>query len=128
MSNLTYLNDASVLHNLKQRYYAKLIYVRLFHPRRDSPLLFFVASYLHFLFFFFFLVSSFLPSFAFRKWKHLLLEHRKRWIKHLDVPPRFSSELFLFFIFFLENFTPNYDSDETACQKLKTSVTGISTD
>jgi hypothetical protein len=29
MSNLTYLNDASVLHNLKQRYYAKLIYVRL---------------------------------------------------------------------------------------------------
>lgn len=27
MSNLTYLNDASVLHNLKQRYYAKLIYV-----------------------------------------------------------------------------------------------------
>lgn len=27
MSNLTYLNDASVLHNLKQRYYAQLIYV-----------------------------------------------------------------------------------------------------
>lgn len=27
MSNLTYLNDASVLHNLKQRYYTKLIYV-----------------------------------------------------------------------------------------------------
>ncbi|XP_034947000.1 myosin heavy chain, muscle isoform X6 [Chelonus insularis] len=26
MSNLTYLNDASVLHNLKQRYYHKLIY------------------------------------------------------------------------------------------------------
>ncbi|XP_072746206.1 myosin heavy chain, muscle isoform X37 [Anoplolepis gracilipes] len=26
MSNLTYLNDASVLHNLKQRYYAQLIY------------------------------------------------------------------------------------------------------
>jgi myosin heavy chain 6/7 len=26
MSNLTFLNDASVLHNLKQRYYAKLIY------------------------------------------------------------------------------------------------------
>ncbi|XP_076373054.1 myosin heavy chain, muscle-like isoform X2 [Tachypleus tridentatus] len=26
MSNLTYLNDASVLYNLKQRYYAKLIY------------------------------------------------------------------------------------------------------
>ena len=27
MSNLTYLNDASVLHNLKQRYFIKLIYV-----------------------------------------------------------------------------------------------------
>lgn len=27
MSNLTYLNDASVLHNLRQRYLAKLIYV-----------------------------------------------------------------------------------------------------
>ncbi|GFU70172.1 myosin heavy chain, muscle [Trichonephila clavipes] len=26
MSNLTYLNDASVLHNLRQRYYAQLIY------------------------------------------------------------------------------------------------------
>lgn len=28
MSNLTYLNDASVLHNLRQRYLNKLIYVR----------------------------------------------------------------------------------------------------
>lgn len=27
MSNLTYLNDASVLHNLRQRFYNKLIYV-----------------------------------------------------------------------------------------------------
>lgn len=27
MADLTYLNDASVLHNLKQRYNAKLIYV-----------------------------------------------------------------------------------------------------
>lgn len=27
MSNLTYLNDASVLYNLKERYYAELIYV-----------------------------------------------------------------------------------------------------
>lgn len=27
MADLTYLNDAAVLHNLKQRYYAKLIYV-----------------------------------------------------------------------------------------------------
>lgn len=30
MSSLTYLNDASVLHNLKQRYYIKLIYVSRF--------------------------------------------------------------------------------------------------
>lgn len=29
MSNLTYLNDASVLHNLRQRYYHKLIYVSI---------------------------------------------------------------------------------------------------
>ena len=29
MSNLTYLNEASVLHNLKARYYANLIYVSL---------------------------------------------------------------------------------------------------
>lgn len=36
MSNLTYLNDASVLHNLKQRYYAKLIYVSL-HVSRTVP-------------------------------------------------------------------------------------------
>lgn len=27
MSSLTYLNDASVLHNLKERYYCHLIYV-----------------------------------------------------------------------------------------------------
>lgn len=27
MADLTYLNDASVLHNLRQRYYCKLIYV-----------------------------------------------------------------------------------------------------
>lgn len=35
MSNLTYLNDASVLHNLKQRYYHKLIYVswRITYPK-----------------------------------------------------------------------------------------------
>lgn len=30
MSNLTYLNEASVLHNLKERYENKLIYVRFF--------------------------------------------------------------------------------------------------
>ena len=29
MSNLTYLNDATVLWNLKDRYYTKLIYVRM---------------------------------------------------------------------------------------------------
>ena len=29
MSNLTYLNEASVLHNLKARYYANLIYVSI---------------------------------------------------------------------------------------------------
>lgn len=27
MADLTYLNEASVLHNLKQRYYARMIYV-----------------------------------------------------------------------------------------------------
>lgn len=27
MADLTFLNEASVLHNLKQRYYSKLIYV-----------------------------------------------------------------------------------------------------
>ena len=30
ISNLTYLNEASVLHNLRSRYQAKLIYVRLY--------------------------------------------------------------------------------------------------
>lgn len=28
MASLTYLNEASVLHNLRQRYYSGLIYVR----------------------------------------------------------------------------------------------------
>ena len=32
MANLTYLNDASVLHNLKQRYYNKMIYVSRARP------------------------------------------------------------------------------------------------
>lgn len=35
MSNLTYLNDASVLYNLKQRYYHKLIYVSPNWPDLD---------------------------------------------------------------------------------------------
>lgn len=30
MASLTYLNDATVLHNLRQRYYSGLIYVRSF--------------------------------------------------------------------------------------------------
>ena len=29
MANLTYLNEASVLHNLKQRYFSSMIYVSL---------------------------------------------------------------------------------------------------
>lgn len=36
MSNLTYLNDASVLHNLRQRYYHKLIYVSVHEPKSHS--------------------------------------------------------------------------------------------
>lgn len=30
MADLTYLNEAAVLHNLRQRYYSKLIYVSPF--------------------------------------------------------------------------------------------------
>jgi len=30
MADLTYLNEAAVLHNLRQRYYMKLIYVSYF--------------------------------------------------------------------------------------------------
>lgn len=37
MSNLTYLNDASVLYNLKQRYYHKLIYVSVEGLKLVSP-------------------------------------------------------------------------------------------
>lgn len=29
MANLTFLNDASVLHNLRQRYFSMMIYVRI---------------------------------------------------------------------------------------------------
>ena len=33
MASLTYLSEASVLHNLKSRYYSTMIYVRsVFHP------------------------------------------------------------------------------------------------
>lgn len=34
MASLTYLNDASVLHNLKERYYIHLIYVSAEQPHR----------------------------------------------------------------------------------------------
>ena len=39
MSNLTYLNEASVLHNLKARYYANLIYVRVLFTTFFKPIL-----------------------------------------------------------------------------------------
>ena len=31
MAGLTYLNEATVLHNLRQRYYSSLIYVSICH-------------------------------------------------------------------------------------------------
>lgn len=45
MADLTYLNEAAVLHNLKQRYYSKLIYVSS-TPMRcyNEPLLFLTPS------------------------------------------------------------------------------------
>lgn len=41
MADLTYLNDAAVLHNLRQRYYAKLIYV----SGRAKRLNYFINTY-----------------------------------------------------------------------------------
>uniref|UniRef100_A0A0M3JH13 Myosin N-terminal SH3-like domain-containing protein n=1 Tax=Anisakis simplex TaxID=6269 RepID=A0A0M3JH13_ANISI len=40
MANLTFLNEASVLNNLKERYYSMMIYVRfpLHHPFYQYPL------------------------------------------------------------------------------------------
>lgn len=38
MADLTCLNEASVLHNLRERYYSGLIYVRLQHTKRSSLL------------------------------------------------------------------------------------------
>lgn len=35
MADLTILNEACVLHNLKQRYYSKLIYVSVLSTRID---------------------------------------------------------------------------------------------
>lgn len=47
MSNLTYLNDASVLHNLRQRYYTKLIYVSVLRSMCfRCALLLFVSTFL----------------------------------------------------------------------------------
>lgn len=37
MSNLTYLNEASVLHNLKARYVSKLIYVSYVFVTEGKP-------------------------------------------------------------------------------------------
>ena len=34
IADLTFLNEAAVLHNLKQRYYSKLIYVSFFYSRQ----------------------------------------------------------------------------------------------
>lgn len=39
MADLTYLNDASVLHNLRQRYYCKLIYVSTYTDRTNPRFL-----------------------------------------------------------------------------------------
>jgi len=36
MADLTFLNEASVLHNLRQRYYVKLIYVSVHQGNRTS--------------------------------------------------------------------------------------------
>ena len=44
MSNLTYLNEASVLHNLKARYQAKLIYVSIHINMFSNILLGFFCS------------------------------------------------------------------------------------
>lgn len=43
MADLTYLNEASVLHNLKQRYYHKLIYVSV-KEQITNPTFFFSPS------------------------------------------------------------------------------------
>jgi len=37
MANLTFLNEASVLHNLRQRYYAMMIYVTWFRVSKNLP-------------------------------------------------------------------------------------------
>lgn len=37
MADLTFLNEAAVLHNLRQRYYCKLIYVSIVSHLLNSP-------------------------------------------------------------------------------------------
>lgn len=44
MADLTYLNEAAVLHNLRQRYYSKLIYVSAQQQELTDALLFFYTS------------------------------------------------------------------------------------
>lgn len=44
MADLTYLNDAAVLHNLRQRYYAKLIYVSVSRSDFTNQSFFFSRS------------------------------------------------------------------------------------
>uniref|UniRef100_A0A914CZ22 Myosin N-terminal SH3-like domain-containing protein n=1 Tax=Acrobeloides nanus TaxID=290746 RepID=A0A914CZ22_9BILA len=39
MANLTFLNEASVLHNLKSRYYSMMIYVNLVKPETNLHLI-----------------------------------------------------------------------------------------
>lgn len=88
MSNLTYLNDASVLHNLKQRYYAKLIYVRLFHPGKKKK-----ENVSPFLFCFFFRVFVSLPSTVNRDESvdRLCTNENVGQRHRIDVSPRFFS-------------------------------------
>lgn len=88
MSNLTYLNDASVLHNLKQRYYAKLIYVRLFHPGKKKK-----ENVSPFLFSFFFHVFVSSPSTVNRDESvdRLCTNENVGQRHRIDVSPRFFS-------------------------------------
>lgn len=87
MSNLTYLNDASVLHNLKQRYYHKLIYVRLFRKLETATTeccffhCFFVFLSLHDVLSFFFFIFTLKESY----WKKFCKDRRtemweRKWI------------------------------------------------
>ena len=50
MASLTYLNEASVLHNLRQRYYSSLIYVwpYITHMRIHTILTCFICYHLHY--------------------------------------------------------------------------------